>query len=248
MLKISDEKLQTFGLPEMQAKVYLAALEIGEATLQTLSRKSGVNRSTIYTFIEELKNRGYLFETKKGKRKFYSAAGPEHVIAVEQARVRDLEAMLPELLAINNASRIKPRVKYYEGMQGLREVYQDMLREGKNIVAYEDLEHIRKGLSPQLFQWFPPERARRGIGIKTISRDSSDARNFSKKNKALRRETKFVKAQDFKTDINIYGDKLALIDVRGDTPFCVLIENAHLANTMREIWRLLWERLDEPKK
>lgn len=241
-MKKGKEILSVLGLPPMHGQVYLAALELGEATLQALSRKSGVNRSTIYTFIDELVERGYMTETRRGKRRVYGSVHPEHLLHVERERIKELERFLPELLAINNNSRQKPRVTFYEGYQGIEEVYADMLRERKEIVAYEDLEHLRRDLPDRIFTWFPKERAARDILIRSVSRDTAFAREFTKRNRGLLRETKFVEAGDFRTDINIYGDKVALMNLR-DNPFCVLIENKNLADTMRIMWKELWNRL-----
>lgn len=243
MIKVNDQQLEALGLPAMQGRVYLAALELGQATMQALSRKSGVNRSTIYTFMNELKARGYIFETQQGKRKIYSAANPDHLVAAERERMKNLEAFLPELQAINNESSTKPRVTYLEGMEGIREVYQDMARENKDIVSYEDLEHLKKGLSKSIYDWAPQERAKQGIHLSAISRDCPEARRFCENDKELLRTTKFIKDNDFKTEIKIYGSKIAMINLRGQTPFCVLIENKHLADTMRMIWQQLWQRL-----
>ena len=243
MLNIDEKILPSLGLSPMQAKVYLAALELGEGTIQALARKSGVNRSTIYTFIEELKTRGYILETRRNKRRVYSAIHPERLVEIQKKRVSELEGMLPELLAINNQSPKKPRVTYYDGEKGIEDVYADMLREKKEIFAYEDLDNLKAGLSEKFFEYFPKERARRNILIRSISRDTPYAREFSKHNLGLLRETKFISASEFRTDINIYGNKVALMNLRGKPQFCVLIEDGFIAASMRIIWQQLWDRL-----
>ncbi len=243
MINIDDKILPSLGLSPMQAKVYLAALELGEATIQALSRKSGVNRSTIYTFIEELKTQGYILETRRKKRRIYSAIHPERLVEIQKSRVSELEGMLPELLAINNQSAKKPRVTYYEGKKGIEDIYADMLRDRKEILAYEDLDNLKAGLSESFFEYFPKERARRNIIISSISRDTPFARKFSKHNMGLLRKTRFISAAEFKTDINIYGNKVAMMNLRGKPPFCVLIEDHFLADTMRIIWQQLWDQL-----
>jgi len=242
-MEISQQMLSALGLKEMPARVYLAALELGSSTMQGLARKSGVNRSTIYTFIDDLKERGFILEARKQKRNIYSAAHPEALIAMQKGKVADLERALPELLAINNKSDKKPRVTFYEGMQGIEEVYRDMLREKKEIVAYEDLEYLQKDIPSSMFEWFPKERVHRDILIRTISRDTEFARTFSERNRGLLRETKFTTIPAMKTDINIYGDKVALIDLQSKEPFGVIIENKNLAETMRLVWQQLWEKL-----
>ena len=41
-----DKELQKIGLSEKEAKVYLAALELGQASVQNIARKAEVNRAT----------------------------------------------------------------------------------------------------------------------------------------------------------------------------------------------------------
>jgi len=242
-MEISENLLKTLGMNAMQAQVYIAALELGEATMQALARKSSVNRSTIYTFIDELKARGYILEARKNKRRVYSAVHPELLVEMQKNRVSELQSAVPELLAVYNKSGTKPRVTFYEGAKGIEDVYSDMLREKKEIVAYEDLEDLSGELPKRIFDWFPKERAHRDILIRTISRDVPFAREFSKRNRGLLRETKFITAPKFKTDINIYGDKVALIDLQGSSQFAVIIENHNLAETMRTVWQQLWDKL-----
>ena len=48
------EALEAYGLNKKQAKVYLACLELGLATVQDLAKRSGVRRTTIYSLLDEL--------------------------------------------------------------------------------------------------------------------------------------------------------------------------------------------------
>ncbi|MBM3261149.1 hypothetical protein FJY93_01885 [Candidatus Kaiserbacteria bacterium] len=242
-MKINDELLHLLGMTDMQARTYLAALELGEGTMQALARKSGLNRTTIYTFIDELKERGYILETRRAKRRVYSAVHPERLVEMQRTRLGGLEHILPELLAINNQATNKPKVTFYEGLKGIEDVYADMLREKKEVVSYEDMDNLKTGLPERFFNSFPKERARRDILIRSISRDTPFAREFSTKNRGLLRETKFIPAGELRTDISIYGDKVALMDLRGSPPSCVLIENKNLADTLRTVWKQLWDRL-----
>ncbi len=243
MVEISDNLLSALGINGNEAKVYLAALELGEATMQGLAKKSGVNRSTIYTFIETLESRGFILEWQKSKRRIYSAVHPDALIDMQRQKIEELENILPELLAINNKSDKKPRVTFYEGFNGVEDVYKDMLREKKEIVAYEDLESLKNEIPRRMFEWFPKERAKKDVLIKAISRDTEFAREFSKGNRGLLRETKFISTPALKTDINVYGDKVALIDLQSDSPFGVVIENKNIAETMRAVWNELWNKL-----
>ena len=178
--------------------------------MQQLARKSGVKRTSIYNFIDELKERGFIVETIKKKRKMYSAVNPEQLVEIEKTRLAELERLTPELLAIQNKSKTKPRVMFYDGAEGIKEVYADMLKDKKEIIAFEDLEHTKKSLPASFYDYFPNERAKRGITFKSILRDSKEARRLTEKTIKLLRESKFLKTADWKTEINIYGDNIKI--------------------------------------
>lgn len=248
MKKLSKQLLASLNISESQAAVYVAALELGVANMQQLALKADVKRTSIYNFIEEMKARGFIVEITKRKRTMYSAVAPEQLVEIEKTRLAELEHAIPELRAIQNDSRTKPRVTFYEGVEGIKEVYADILKDKKEIIAFEDLENMKKVLPDSFYNWFPPERARRDIPIKSILRDSAEARKITQYDIRLLRETKFLKADDWKTEINIYGDKVALMSYRAKLPFCVLIEDHNIAETLRSSWTALWERLDAPAK
>lgn len=246
MAQIPEKLLPLLGLTEDEADVYIAALELGEASMLALARKSGINRSTIYTFIGSLKERGFIIEIKKGKRRFYSGVDPEQVVERQKQEVRTLEKMLPELRALYNQPKKKPHVLYFEGVEAVMQAYSDLLQTKENILKLEDFEHVQKTLPQDFFEYFPAERARRDIGIKSITRDSGAAREFAKSNIRLLRETKFMKSDELKTEINIYGNKVGIFDLREDPPFAIIIEDESVASTLRVAWQQLWERLHGP--
>lgn len=243
MKKLSNSLLHSLNLTEAQASVYAAALELGVANMQQLATKSGIKRTSIYNFIEEMKERGFIVEITKRKRTMYSAVAPEQLVEIEKTRLAELEHALPELRAIQNESMTKPRVAFYDGIEGIKEVYADILKDKKEIVAFEDLENMKKVLPDSFYRWFPTERARRNITIKSILRDSPEARKITELDIRLLRKTKLINSSDWKTEINIYGDKVALMSYRTKIPFCVLIEDHNIAETLRSAWKELWERL-----
>ena len=49
-------ELEKTGLTENEAKVYLAALELGETTVIRLAKKAGIKRPTTYLVVDSLKD------------------------------------------------------------------------------------------------------------------------------------------------------------------------------------------------
>jgi sugar-specific transcriptional regulator TrmB len=239
------EFMQTLGLSEQEIAVYLAALEIGEANIQEISRKSGVKRTSIYNFIDTLKARQLLSEIKKGKRKLYSAVSPHRLVDEQKSKVVSMERLIPQLLAIQNNVRNKPRVSFYEGATGLMEVYNIALRDKQIIYAWEDLDRTFDVMPKSFVENYPEERAAKKIPARCIDRDTPFAREWTSKNNVrLSRESRFIHSDEFGTEANVFGNKVAFFSFRKDAPFAVLIEDEGIATMMRTMWQELWDRLE----
>jgi len=242
-MTVMQSLTQSLGLSPQEARVYVAALELGEATMQELARKSKVKRTTIYHFIDELLSRQFLLETRRKKRKVYSAVAPEHLLEIAKTRMWELERSLPVLRAIHNRSTRKPRVTFHEGIEGIKEIYNDMLTTGQPIVGWSDYKHMWSALGLEYCRYFPLERAKRGIPFQSIVSDSPESRKIAAKDHEVLRQTKFLRSVDLRTEINIYGPKILLASFRSRPAFAVLIEDPDIAETMRITWKELWEKI-----
>lgn len=122
-------ELEHLGLSDKEARVYLAALELGPSPVQDISHKAKVNRATTYVMIESLSSRGLMSTFQKGKKRFYAAEAPDRLLTIierEQkalsVKQEDLVKAMPMLEALYNAEGAKPQVRYLEGTEGIQTV------------------------------------------------------------------------------------------------------------------------------
>jgi sugar-specific transcriptional regulator TrmB len=236
--------LQSIGLSEGELAVYLAALELGQAHIQEISRKSGVTRASTYNYLAALQERQLISETKKGKRHVYAAAHPSQLLQLERARIAAVEKLIPQLLAIDNGAHKKPKVTYHEGIAGMEEIYNVMLHDKQTIYVWEDLDSMFAIMPKGWTTSYPTDRSAKKVPLRTITRDTPFARKFvADKNIDYSRDTRFIASEEFGTDIEIFGNKVALFSLREDSPFGVLIEDAALARTLKLIWENQWHSL-----
>jgi len=235
--------LRKLGLKEAQIKIYLAALELGQASVQEIARKAGLKRTTVYNFLEDLKNKQLLREVKRRKRSVYTAAHPEHLFELEKSRMEDLRRALPELLAVQNKQKSKPRMAFYEGAEGIQEIVKDSLQTKNPIVSWSwhDPKKLKE-IMGRLYDEYPLERARRNILMRSIWRNGPEGREEVKNDRRFLRETKLIDVES-KADVMIYDSKIVMFGGYSSTPFAVLIEDPDLADTLRTIWGELWKRL-----
>lgn len=109
---MSKINLTSFGLNEKESAVYLALLELGEATISSLVMKSRVKRTTVYASLQLLHERGLVSRFTKHKRTMYLAQDPRIFRKILSEQELKLETIMPELLSLANVLTHKPTVRF----------------------------------------------------------------------------------------------------------------------------------------
>lgn len=246
-----EKDLQEIGLNEKEAKVYLAALELGQSVVQDISKKAGVNRATTYFIIDNLMKLGLVSSFHKEKKQFFVAADPERLIdlleqeklAIEK-RKKSFEKLLPQLKSITNTKNGKPVVKYYEGKEGIMTMLNEFLSSKKGLVhmAYS-LDAINKVFNTEEKAGQREKRIDRGIETKVIYTYKDGV--LTSDEHGSRRKIPFDKFP-LTADIAIYDNKIRLASL-GDRLVGIIIEDKELADSLRAIFELAWEGAEKYK-
>ena len=133
----------------------------------------------------------------------------------------------------------RPRVRFYEGEDGMKEVYEDTLTTHDPIRAYATVDDMHRGI-PNYFPGYYKRRAGAGIMIRAIVPDTDIGRERASKDKEELRETALV-PQDkfyFSPEINIYDNKVMIASWR--EKLGIIIESAEIADAMKKIYELSW--------
>src|SRR3989344_8602544 len=86
-----EKYLQDLGLSDKEALIYLALLQVDGATALDLSKKTKINRSTVYVVIDALLKKGLVSETTVGKKTQFQAESPESIRTYIERRKIELE-------------------------------------------------------------------------------------------------------------------------------------------------------------
>jgi HTH-type transcriptional regulator, sugar sensing transcriptional regulator len=242
-----NKDLEKIGLSEKEALVYLSALELGPTNIQNLTNKSGIKRSTVYEMIKKLESLSLMTQTTKGKRRLIVAAPPENLIRTLKEREKLLKEILPELKSINNTGFVKPKITFYDGREGLREIYMEALKSStnnadwispmKSILETVGVEWMEKyvELKVKLNYWI------RSIHVSDLIIDDYRYQDPSTFKKTLRDVRFSPKGINIPNAIGIYDNKVAILSSRKEG-FGFIIESEDFAQSMHELYSLLWNR------
>jgi HTH-type transcriptional regulator, sugar sensing transcriptional regulator len=240
--------LESLGLNTKEAKVYLAALELGEANMQRISGKSGVKRTTTYDVIESLKLKGFLKSIVKRKKSLYIAEDPRNLQATLEQRLNDqkqaFRKMLPELLSITNLIDRKPKITFYEGVNGIKEIYNDTLKyPDRELLAWVTHEAMSFFDEAFLNDHYLPQRINKKIWVRAIGPNDSAMSGYKSQDDIQLRKTKLVDATAFplQVEINIYGDsKIGIMSF--NEKIGLIIESKKIYTTLKSIFEMSWSK------
>jgi sugar-specific transcriptional regulator TrmB len=245
--------LESIGLHEKEASVYIALLGMGNSTVSEIAVRAGINRTTVYDILSSLAAKGLTSISGKEPKQEYRAESPDKLLAFLEAdlekkakNVRYIEILLPELKSIYKVGE-RPSVKFYEGEQGLRDVYEDTLTSSETIRAYAAVDDMHKAL-PNYFPKYYKRRAGKGISIRAIVPKTDIGKERGEQDIAEKREIAFVPPDKyyFTPEINIYDNKVMIASWRDKLG--IIIESEEIADAMKKIYELAWaesKRLDK---
>lgn len=233
--------LKEFGLTEKQAKVYLACLELGSASVQKISRKSGLPRSTCYELLERLCQQGFTSTYKKKKIQYYSAEEPQKVITLAKNKVELLEHAFPELRALYGAAKHRPTVRFYQGTQGMKIILEEVLSEARELRSFGSADDLFTAL--EFYPEFVQRRVQKKIPVKAIARESAKARERQRLGPQELREIRMIPVSyEHHGNIFIWGSKIAMFSFRKDL-VALVVESEELTQVQTALFDALWNAL-----
>ena len=158
--------LKGLGLTEKESKVYLACTEIGTAVVSEIANKAKINRVTAYDILDKLKSKGVVSHFTKKKTKYFNCTNPEALLEVFEKRTNDLRVSLPKFKRLTGETN-HPRVRYFEGLEGIKAIYADSLTSKTEILNFSNSEEIRKQW-PNYDNEYVEKRAKKKIPLKGI--------------------------------------------------------------------------------
>jgi len=236
-----DHLLQQMGFSKNEAKVYLASLESGPSSAQKLAEQAGLPRTTVYSVLEYLVERGVVGKTMhQGKTRFL-AEPPEKLLAIVSDLRTQVEKTLPQFEAIYNKNETKPKIYFYEGKGSVRKAFDDtLIDKPKEILMWLtdfNIDLDRFNFDPEYIS----QRVKLGMHAKRIAGEGSSWQTINKPRDAYElSETLIVPKKDFwiGVEIMIYDNKVLFINFAENN--YVMLESKAIANAMRQAYHLSW--------
>jgi sugar-specific transcriptional regulator TrmB len=243
-----QKSLQTLGLGDKESAIYLALLELGEGSVIHIAKRANLKRTTVYNLLPDMIQSGLVATGIKRKRRYYFIEDVRQLSRNLEQKKSFADKIIPELAKRHNVLEQKPLVTFYEGVGGMKELYQDTLNSfgtsGGEILSYTGLSDFYQLMPYEYYQWYVTERVRRKIKLRVIAYDSKATKDWQTQAQKDLREVKTISSKGFifNADTEIYANKVALISYR-ENFMGVIIESKEINDMQRSAFEVMWKSL-----
>lgn len=235
-------QLKEAGLLPSESTVYLYLLESGLATPPLIAKGTRIARTNCYHILQSLKGKGLIEEHAQGKRKAYLASDPEAIARSLERKKEAINRLLPDLRALYTTQKNKPKIRFYDGLEQIKEIYLQTLS-AEEVFGLGSTKQLTE-LAPDFFAHYLEELQKRKIVFNDILSHPSKEKSGPQMQSVLKGlyEARYFSAEhrDFPTDILIWEDNIALITLEKPI-FGTVLTNSLLAKTFRIIFSNLWK-------
>lgn len=152
---LSQALIQLFELNPKDADIYLDLLEYGTSVASTISHRTQIERTSVYSTLKRLTRKGLVSYHFTNKVQHFNAIDPnalKRLVDEEMKKAKekreDLYELLPQLTQITNQRKSSPMIQFFEGVEGVINLYETMLSTSKTHSAFLTVENLPQPLNP----------------------------------------------------------------------------------------------------
>lgn len=236
------EILTRAGMSKKEAAIYAALLDKGVLTLSHISKETHINRPALYAILPKMQRDGLVSQVQKQKRIYYKAESPARILEAFKTQSAEVVAQLTDMAHTHTAhSADKPIIKYFEGMQGVTFVFDDIahtLPKGSTFFRYTSRTGNAHDLS---HTYYAKVRDDHQLERMVITSEAKAKRKEKKLERSVKSIPKDFDLFEDNVSLVIYGDKTAYIDYASNTAF--IVESPKIARFQEKLFRLLYKKL-----
>ena len=244
-----EKILKKLNLSNKEIDIYLTNLKTGNARVTTIAQRAEMSRSTTYNILHNLREKGFTKLVTKANIQYFSPIEPKEIITLLQnqqeeteSKIKLVEQYLPQLESICNPNLDIPNVSFYEGVEGIKQIYEDIARiSNKTTYAALSLDNILPELKKWLITVFTPRKIKKNISSEILL-SSTNATPYQKLDNKQLRKTKVIpyEGNPFEVEIDVYDDtKTAFISYDEAELFGVIIDSPRIARSMKTLLKLV---------
>ncbi|MFL9925754.1 helix-turn-helix domain-containing protein [Herbaspirillum lusitanum] len=237
-----ESQLEELGLDKKELRFYMAVLQCGSAPVTVIAERAGVSRTNGYALLAKLETRGLVSQLAQDNGVMHVIAEDPSVMISQWERNRALlDDVVPQLKSMFNASELKPRIHFYEGVDGILKALQGTLEcHNGPLLGILSMSELNEAPGSAAMAAIIAERVRRGITLRVLRSQSRDIDTTWPSSAEEMRELRYAPASvDLGMTMYIHDDKVTYLSSKRES-YGLVIESQELAALNRAMFEGLW--------
>jgi len=253
-----EENLKKIGFNEKEIRVYLEALKLGRITPARIAKNTSINRSTVYSVVNNLVKKGVVAEDIGHKYEYVVALPPESFEKIIDQKKRDLDRdknlindTIEQLEKMPTGIKFSfPKIRFVEEIDIEDYLEKESNKWNESIKTtdgvwwgFQDptfVENYQKWLR----MYYRLESAK-NIKVNLIT-SKSEIEKKMESWKEERRRIKFWNDNlDFTSTLWAIGNYTIIIQTNERPFYLIEIYNPELSHNLREMFKGIWNNIDK---
>ncbi len=242
-----EEQLLIAGLTKQQALAYIKLIDAQSVVPSEFSQDIGEARSNTYKILDELVSKGLAKKFKDKTKIRYSAESPAHLLKLAREKKDEIElaeenlkTAVPELLKNYYKTHEQPSVRFFQGKDGINEIYQEQIRDGKEIQFLKtraDIDFFGFRFMHNIRILAPNANIKRKAFTPNSKEIPIDIKDADIRNKLTRT---WYEEEDYTAHVewSVYGTKVSIISF-GKEAIGMVIDSEQISESLRQMFAML---------
>lgn len=246
-------KLQSIGLTQTEARVYLFLLEHQEARAGIICSELNIHTSHIYQILGKLLDKGIVSFKVVNNIRVFRPADPESLYSLFREKELQIEKEKEELKEfISNLKKMEVKerrqtdFKYFEGVAGVRSMFVEFSEswEPDSACYINSAPLAYERWNAFFLDYFHPRRFKKRVHLRIIV--PSGLKKMGKQREAMKlTEVRYSKVET-DAEFGVAGDYTYLLNY-GERPYGLLIKDKIFADTQKKIFGVMWSQSAAPR-
>lgn len=250
--KIHQQKIEAMltrlGLNESERDIYMASRYLGPSTVIQLSQYTDIKRVTAHSNVDKLLQMWLLVDIRHGKKRLIQAASTEALqwlIEAKKFEIEQIESQLqsvtPLFGQIERLAQNFPKVRMFQGMEGINTVLLEMARDGHDVMTMSDAHSMNQLIDTKTLHRSYQKRAQAGVTTQMIFPEGFTDFWHIERDESYDVTIRTL-ARDYMTQggVELRWDKIALHSYKEWFVTTTIVENTEIAQLVRMMFWSMW--------
>jgi len=226
--------LEDIGLTKNEADVYWILLQLHETLASRIALKTKISRPHVYDALNKLLEKGFASYILKNGKKYFRPINPKKILDIFKEKEYLIEKNIPELIKMFEPLKEKPVIEVYEGAEGIKTILNDMIKVGKEMLAFNTLgKEFYKYIPDYIIERYLYERKKHRI----------KSRQFYVKGAQIIKHPmvtyKKIPQEYSQITLFVYGDNVVMF-ILIDPILAIKIKSKEVAKLYKNQFEIMW--------